>query len=196
MGWGFFFCKRGKGCRAFPICEADLQRWKSCRHWVWLTLCNRKGKPVNQQEMLRAAAETLCFFHQATRASLRIKLTAKFSYISLELVSGVIRSEHLWREWRLSRGSLSAGMLLPYPVLQGVWSRECSAQPAQHGTLETSQDSSKHLKYLLSSACSCLLFHPGPEQNLFITLKWISQERLNHMKRKKHKPVLFSGAFF
>lgn len=86
--------------------------------WFWLALCHRKGKPVNQQEMLRAATETLCFFHQATRASLRIKPIAKFSYISLELVSGVTRSEHLWREWRLSHGSLSPGMLLAYPALQ------------------------------------------------------------------------------
>jgi len=33
------------------------------------SVCKRKGKPVNQQEMLRAANETLCFFHWATRAS-------------------------------------------------------------------------------------------------------------------------------
>lgn len=54
------------------------------------SVCKRKGKPVNQQEMLRAANETLCFFHWATTASLRIKSLAKFSYVSLELVSGVI----------------------------------------------------------------------------------------------------------
>lgn len=57
------------------------------------SVCKRKGKPVNQQEMLRAANETLRFFHWATRASLRIKSLAKFSYISLELVSGVIRRQ-------------------------------------------------------------------------------------------------------
>lgn len=49
----------------------------------------------------------ICFSQQAPRASLRIKPTAKFSLVSLESVSEVIRSGHLWREWRLSRGSLS-----------------------------------------------------------------------------------------
>lgn len=62
----------------------------------------------------------ICFSQQAPRASLRIKLPAKFSLVSLESVSGVIRSGHLWREWRLSRGSLSPE---PWqaPVLQHSW---------------------------------------------------------------------------
>ena len=155
--FGVFFYEHSKGCKAFPVCAADLQWWKSCRHWVWLASCNRKGKPVNQQEMLRAATETLCFFHQATRTSLRIKPAAKFSCISLELVSGVIRSEHLWREWRLSYGSLSPDMLLPCPVLQGNLEPGTFRTASTRGTPETSWDFSKHFTCLLSSACSFIV---------------------------------------
>lgn len=64
----FLFYTGFKSSRAFPVCRANLQCWKL---WmlVWLPVCKRKGRPINQQEMLRAANETLCFFHWATRAS-------------------------------------------------------------------------------------------------------------------------------
>lgn len=126
------------------------------------SVCKRKGKPVNQQEMLRAANETLCFFHWATTASLRIKSLAKFSYVSLELVSGVI-----WRQWRLSCGSLSPGTHISYPALQQLGAGNILHSMARFRRGRVSQSIEIH-------TLSCLLFLvfcPSPEQNL---LKWTS----------------------